>query len=86
MVHPGQSPRHLDHDLPGVGGAQPRQLLDRDPLGALGPQEHEFVVVPGPPVTSAITASIVTLPTSGTRFPRTSADARFASDRANPSP
>ena len=41
---------------------------------------------PGTSVTSAMTASIATLPTSGTRRPRTSASARFDSARDQPSP
>src|SRR5262249_51279081 len=41
---------------------------------------------PGTSVTSAITASMATLPTSGTRWPRTSAEARFERARAQPSP
>ena len=41
---------------------------------------------PGTSVTSAITASIATFPTSGTRRPRTIALARFDSARDQPSP
>jgi len=41
---------------------------------------------PGTSVTSAITASIATVPTSGTRRPRTSASARFDAARGQPSP
>ena len=41
---------------------------------------------PGMSVTSTMTASIDTLPTSGTRRPRTSASARFESERDQPSP
>ena len=41
---------------------------------------------PGTSVTSAMTASIATFPTSGTRRPRTSAQARFESARDQPSP
>src|SRR6185437_1409107 len=41
---------------------------------------------PGTSVTSAMTESIATLPTSGTRRPRTSACARFDRARDQPSP
>ena len=41
---------------------------------------------PGTSVTSAMTASIDTFPTSGTRRPRARALARFDSDRGQPSP
>jgi hypothetical protein len=40
----------------------------------------------GTSVTSAITASIATVPTSGTRIPRTSASARLDPVRDQPSP
>ena len=61
-----------------------------DPLAAVLADEHELVVgvtgAPGTSVTSAMTASIATLPTSGTRRPRTRASARFESARDQPSP
>ena len=66
-------------------------LRDGDRGGALAPDQHELVgdVVtggPGTSVTSAMTASMATLPTSGTRCPRTSAAARFERRRDQPSP
>ena len=91
MVHPGQARGEARDDLPGVGAARRGDLGRRDPLPALRPDEHELVVrrvtgSPGTSVTSAMTASIATLPTSGTRRPRTSAVARFERARGQPSP
>ena len=85
MVHPGYPVCHRCEDFPRDRGASARQLGRRDARSVLRAEEHELVLEGRPPaaaLTSAITASMATLPTSGTRRPRTRTDGTRRRTRA----